>query len=85
MNNLLTMIGQKMKVTINGNQFAANNVTITNDSINIDGNASCFNSKQTKVSVEGDVESIITGSGDVVVESGNIDKVQTGSGNISYK
>ena len=79
----LNIMGSKGTVTINGKTYKGNNISIQGDKVTIDGIVQEGSSLvgSILVKVEGDVESIDTLTGGVVV-SGNVGTVQTTSGDV---
>ena len=67
-------------IVINGKEIAQEDGEIN---IEINGNINHFNLPSGSVTVNGDVKSLYTMSGNVVVNNGNVGKITTTSGNIT--
>lgn len=69
------------KIAINGTIFNGNSITITSDSIIVDGNSFPENSKLIKVEIVGDVSDLQVASGDVHI-TGDCKRLESNSGDI---
>lgn len=70
---------------INGTAYTANSVHINNGEVIVDGEvAGGIGTQKITVNIEGDVESIETGSGDVSV-NGSVRDIETGSGDVECR
>ena len=67
-------------IIINGQEIAQEDGEIN---IEINGNINHFNLPSGSVTVNGDVKSLYTMSGNVVVNNGNVSKIVTTSGNVT--
>ena len=69
-------------ITINGNKFTGNNVSINNNTLVIDGVIQDFElGKEVNITVHGDVDTINSNSG--TIKANNVGKIKTKSGNIT--
>lgn len=68
-------------IVINGKEIAQEDGSEIN--IEINGNINHFNLPSGSVTVNGDVKSLYTMSGNVVVNNGNVGKITTTSGNVT--
>lgn len=73
--------GSNGTVNINGVEYSGKNISITGDSIVIDGKSTNYTAKVLNVTVTSYVQSLVTGSGDVTV-TGDVGSIQTGSGDV---
>jgi len=78
---LMRIISKGAKTVINGQSYSGNNIQIKDGVVIIDGvRQSGKLTGPITVNVDGDVESIETGSGDVTAK--NVGHIETGSGDI---
>lgn len=79
--------GGKGEVSINGQTYTGNTISINNGSVYVDGDlvggaGSLLNVPKIEVYVMGDCDSVDAGSGNITV-AGAVGSADTGSGNIS--
>tara|TARA_R110000796_G_scaffold105733_2_gene216033 strand:+ start:3056 stop:3433 length:378 start_codon:yes stop_codon:yes gene_type:complete len=71
----------KALIIINDKTYTGNNISINGDNVIIDGVQREFKGKTIKIDIIGDVNTLNSGSGDVIVH-GNANKVKSGSGDV---
>ena len=71
-------------ITINGKQYSGNHVSINNGNVIIDGSTITIDDigKNSNIIITGNVDKIVTTSGDVSV-SGNVKTITTTSGDVT--
>lgn len=69
-------------ITINGNVFSGDNISVVNGRVTINGKDVTPDAKEIHISVQGDVESIDVGACREFEVIGNVGKVRTGSGDL---
>ena len=72
-------------IHINGKTYKGNNVTIDGKTLIIDGEIHNLDKNVIKVELFGNVENLIVGSADVMVEGDILGNLKTGSGDVECK
>lgn len=78
-----SILNKMSKININNSSYEGKNISIINNKVYIDGKLVDIkdNIKEINIIVEGDLNTLESGSGNVIVK-GNAESVSTGSGNV---